>query len=104
MSTIKIKNIIKNYAKELKKQNYPFSHIYLFGSYAKNTANQNSDIDVAVISDRLKKNWSENEIELWRLRRNIDSRIQPIGFTNKDFQNTSDPMVYEIKKYGIRII
>ncbi|MFH1838211.1 MAG: nucleotidyltransferase domain-containing protein [Candidatus Kuenenbacteria bacterium] len=90
----KIKEIVKKYADELKKNNFSFKAIYLFGSYAKNNEHQWSDIDVAVISDKLKRNWEKNELLLWRLRRNIDSRIEPIGFTSKDFQDKCDPMVY----------
>lgn len=37
------------------------------------------------------------------MREGIDDRIEPIGFTVKDFQNNIDPMVHEIKKTGIRI-
>ena len=103
MSKIKAKKIAKKYAEKLKAENYPFAAIYLFGSYANNNANKWSDIDVAVISDKLKKNWNKNEDTLWRYTIAVDSRIEPIGFTVKDFKNIFDPMVAEIKKTGIRI-
>jgi len=104
MSKDKVKKIIQKYATKLRAKKYPFSAIYLFGSYAKNKAHKWSDIDVAIISDRLKKDWNENEDILWKYTVGIDSRIEPIGFTIKDFQDESDPMVYEIKKTGIRIV
>ena len=98
-----IKKIVKQYAKELEKNNFPFQAIYLFGSFAQNRARKWSDIDVAVVSDKLKRNWDKNENLLWHLRMNVDTTIQPIGFTIKDFQDECDPMVYEIKKTGIKI-
>lgn len=53
MSKTNAKKIVKEYAGKLKRENYPFSAIYLFGSYAQNKNNKWSDIDVAVISDKL---------------------------------------------------
>ena len=104
MSKSKAEKIVKKYAAELKAKKYPFSAIYLFGSYSKGKANQWSDIDVAVISDKLKKNWNRNEDILWKYTIGVDSRIEPIGFTAEDFQDNSNPIVSEIKKTGIKII
>ena len=103
MSKTQAEKIVKKYVTELKAKKYPFSAVYLFGSYAMGKANRWSDIDVAIISDKLKKNWNRNEDILWRYTIGVDSRIEPIGFTVKDFQNDSDPMVSEIKKTGIKI-
>lgn len=99
-----IKKTIKNYAKKLEKENFPIAAIYLYDSYAKNTAKNYSDIDVAVISDKLKRNWDKNESLLWIYASKIDSRIEPIGFTKQEFEKSFSPLVYEIKKHGIRII
>ncbi len=103
MSKIEAERITKEYAKKLKKENYPFSAVYLFGSYAKGEAHKWSDIDVAVVSDKLKRNRDKNRFLLWHIRREVDSMIEPHGFTVKDFQDECDPMVYEIKKTGIKI-
>ena len=103
MSNIKAKKIVKKYAEKLKKENYPISAVYLFGSHAKGKAHKWSDIDVAVISDKLKRNKDKNKFLLWDLRMDIDTAIEPHGFTVKDFEDINDPMVYEIKKTGIKI-
>ncbi len=104
MSTAKTKQIVRKYAEKLKEENYPFSAIYLFGSCAKGKSHEWSDIDVAVISEKLKRNRDKNENLLWHIRRKVDSMIEPHGFTVKDFQDECDPMVHEIKKTGIRIV
>ena len=104
MSKTQAEKIVKKYATELNAKKYPFSAVYLFGSYATGKANRWSDIDVAIISDKLKKNWNKNEDALWKYTIGVDFRIEPIGFTIKDFQDDSDPMVSEIKKTGIKII
>lgn len=103
MSKTEIKKVVKRYAGALKKARYPFSALYLFGSHSKGSAHQWSDIDVAVISDSLKKNRDKNRFLLWNLRMGIDTRIEPHGFTVKEFANEADPLAYEIKKTGIRI-
>jgi predicted nucleotidyltransferase len=104
MLNIEAKKIVKKYTTKLKAKKYPISAVYLFGSYATGKANQWSDIDVAIISDKLKKDWNKNEDVLWKYTIGVDSRIEPIGFTVKDFQDECDPMVYEIKKTGIKIV
>ena len=103
MSKVEAKKIVKKYAEELRKKNYPFSAVYLFGSHAKGSARKWSDIDVAVVSDKLKRNKDKNRFLLWHIRRGVDSMIEPRGFTVKDFQDNSDPMVYEIRKTGIKV-
>ncbi len=103
METNDIKKIVKQYAKKLKEENYSFFSIYLFGSQAKNVARKWSDIDIAVISDKLKRNNEKNRLLLWNYRRDIDTRIEPHGFTRKEFEDLNDPMVYEIRTTGIRV-
>jgi uncharacterized protein len=72
--------------------------IILFGSYAKGTHNEDSDIDIAVILKDY-NNLIEIQVDLMRLRRKIDSRIEPHPFREKDFEITN-PVVNEILKYG----
>lgn len=99
-----IKRIAKRYAEKLKKENFPYHSIYLFGSFRKNYAHKWSDIDIAVISDRFKRNSEKNSLLLWTYRDEVDDRIEPHGFTIKDFEYLNDPMVYEIRTTGIRIL
>lgn len=103
MSKPQAKKIVQKYARMLKVAGYSFHAIYLFGSQVMGKAKPWSDIDLAVVSDKLKRNASKNRLLLWRIRRIVDTRIEPHGFTVKDFQDSSDPLVYEIKKTGIRI-
>ena len=103
MSKVEAKKIVKHYAEKLKAENYPFFAIYLFGSQVKGKTHKGSDIDVAVISDKLKRNIDKNRFLLWDLRLDVDTRIEPHGFTIKNFQDECNPMAREIKKTGIRV-
>ncbi|MFA5751013.1 MAG: nucleotidyltransferase domain-containing protein [Candidatus Paceibacterota bacterium] len=104
MSISEVKKIIKNYAKILKEKEYSFSSLYLFGSYAKGKAHKWSDIDVAVISSKSKINSFSEYKSLSRICLDVDYRIEPHCFSVKDFNDSSDPLVSEIKKTGIRVV
>ena len=104
MSEIEVKKIIRNYAKTLKTRNFPVSAMYLFGSYAKGTAHKWSDIDVAVISNKLKRNYERNRTIIRNICLDVDTRLEPHTFTEKDFEDNADPLAYEIRKTGIRVV
>jgi len=89
--------IASNYAIELY-ANYNSVRIILFGSYAKGNYNDDSDIDIAVIF-KDNKNFPDMQFELMKLRRKIDSRIEPHPFRESEFDATN-PIVNEIIKYG----
>jgi uncharacterized protein len=75
--------------------------IILFGSYAKGNYHKDSDIDIAVVLKEY-DNLIDTQLDLMRLRRKIDSRIEPHPFREKDF-DISNPLVHEIMKYGVEV-
>lgn len=83
-------------------ENFDSSKIILFGSFAKGSFNENSDIDIAVVLKDF-NNILDIQLELMRLRRKIDSRIEPHPFRERDF-SPSDPLVYEILTSGEEIL
>lgn len=103
MSNAGAKKIVKKYADKLRAEKYPFSAIYLFGSFAKGKPHKWSDIDVAVVSSAIQKNRARGKSRLWTFRLDVDTRIEPHGFSPKEFEQDWIPMVHEIKKTGIRI-
>ena len=74
---------------------------FLFGSFASGTENENSDIDIAVVIGNMDDFFSV-QMQLMRLRRTIDLRIEPHPIWEKDF-NSQNPLAYEIQKNGIEI-
>ncbi len=89
------------YAEFIKKSNPCVRKIYLFGSYAKGTWNANSDIDLAIIFDKVADAF-DMQVELMKLRRKFDTRIEPHPFVESDF-NSAHPLACEIIRYGIEI-
>lgn len=104
MSKSETIKIVKKYAKKLKGEKFIFSSIYFFGSRAKGRHHKDSDIDIAVISPKFRNRFGRNYRKLWDFREDIDNRIEPHGFTEADFKNLADPLVYEIRKTGIKVV
>ena len=103
MSKSEAKKIAKKYKETLEAENYPVSTLFIFGSSVKGNTSTWSDIDVAVVSERVAENYDKGRFALWQLRRKVDLRIEPHGFSPKDWEDDGNPMVHEIKKTGERI-
>ena len=93
-------NIAQKYA-ETVKSNFDFKKIILFGSYMKGNPHRDSDIDIAVIFSDY-DNRLDRQVELMKLTRKIDSRIEPHPFREKEFE-ISNPFVNEIMTHGKEI-
>jgi predicted nucleotidyltransferase len=92
--------IVKQYS-TLLKQHMQFDKIYLFGSFAKETNRDDSDIDVAILVNKLDGDFFSIHPLLWKLRRQIDDRIEPI-IIEKDFDDAD--FYKEIQNHGIQIL
>ena len=85
------------------KENYDVVAIILFGSYAKGTEHEDSDIDIAVVTDDIKTDKFDEEVKLTLLRRKIDSRIEPHIIKVEDYENNETPFIVEVKNTGIKV-
>ena len=84
----------------LLKDYFQLENVYLFGSYAKNTNREDSDIDVAIVVNHIEGDYFSVNPLLWKLRRQIDDRIEPI-LIEKDFDDAN--FLAEVKKFGNEI-
>ena len=96
-----ILNSINEYIKEIKKH-YNITAIILFGSYAKGTENENSDIDIAIISDDFDDIYDCMAV-LMGMTWDIDARIEPHPIKKKDFDEVSDYFIKEVIDTGIKV-
>ena len=94
-------NIIQKYV-EAVRNTFDFQKIILFGSYAKGNPHEDSDIDIAIVFSDY-GNRLDRQVELMKLTKGIDSRIEPHPFREKEFKNTN-PFVNEILIYGKEIL
>ena len=98
-TTEEIKNIVKKYYTILLHEGYPVEKILLFGSYAGNKQNENSDIDLAVVLRKFSKDRFNTRLELMKFTRDFDEVIEPHPFLISEFDE-SDPFVSEILRTG----
>lgn len=61
-------------------ERFPAAQVFLFGSQVTGKARSDSDIDVAVVFDRIDEDYLDLSSLLFRMRRSIDSRIEPLPF------------------------
>ena len=79
---------------------FDLEKMFLFGSYVTGTNRENSDIDVAIVVKSLNSDFFKDTPLLWKLRRQIDDRIEPVLFEKgKD----DSGFLSEIIKTGIEI-
>jgi predicted nucleotidyltransferase len=90
---------VKQYA-DIVRQTLPVKRIVLYGSYARGCENSNSDIDVAVIVDRLDGDYLELSARLFELVGKIDVRIEPV-LLNENSDKSG--FIESIMKYGKEI-
>lgn len=74
----------------------------LFGSHAKGTERQDSDIDLAIVSPQFDKDHLQEMMLLFTEASQIDVDIEPYPLHPRRFKQTKqiDPLIAEIKKYG----
>ena len=70
---------VKKYS-TIVRQHFPVKWIILFGSFANETFREDSDIDVAVIVERIDFDFLEAAAKLCYLRNDLEDRIEPVLF------------------------
>ncbi|UCH93065.1 MAG: nucleotidyltransferase domain-containing protein [Candidatus Aminicenantes bacterium] len=87
---------VKKYA-EVVRKDLPVKMVILYGSYARGSENSYSDIDVAVVVDKIEGDYLEQSAQLFHLVRDIDTRIEPVLLTGNDDRSG---FLNSILKYG----
>jgi predicted nucleotidyltransferase len=84
----------------LLEKHFAVSEMFLFGSFAKGEQHQHSDIDVAVVVNELTGDHLAQLALLWKLRRQVDDRIEPVLI-----ESGHDPSGFlsEIQRQGIAV-
>jgi predicted nucleotidyltransferase len=93
--------LIQNIIWEISKIKY-IGDVYLFGSYAKLIFKDSSDIDFAVISDKIKK--AEVNKSIRKIEKKENKKIEFHFFTKEFYHNKKDPLVKEILRDGVKVL
>lgn len=97
-----ILQIVQEYVEKIC-ENYKVEAIILFGSYAKGTEHEDSDIDIAIVTDDIKNDIFDEEVKLMGLRKGIDYRLEPHIIRIQDYKDISTPFVQEVINTGIQV-
>lgn len=95
-------NTARLFIKDCQSNGLTFHKVYLFGSAAKNTAHEWSDIDLLLISDQ----FSDNVFENLKLYSKINIKypvIETYPYPTKHFYE-GDDFIKEISNEGIEIL
>jgi predicted nucleotidyltransferase len=94
---------VRNYAREIEEQGVHLREVILYGSFAKGTQHEWSDIDVALVADEFE--GLPDDLDLFS-RIGIKKpyiRIESMTYPT-DYFRESDPFIREIQKDGIVIL
>jgi predicted nucleotidyltransferase len=104
MSQIDAINIARVYLSVLNKAGIIIDKAYLYGSYASNKANEDSDIDLLLVSKQFDTDDDYILSKPWLYCSKVDYRIEPLSIGLKKF-TTDDisPILETIRQTGIEI-
>jgi len=100
----KFDTIIKQYIADVKKA-MPIDKVYMYGSYAKGTEGENSDVDICFFSRAFESRRTLDvltELFYLKIKYDKDILIEPNAFPESELYN-DNPFVKEILRTGREI-
>ena len=86
MAEDKVLTLAKQYADAVR-NTMEAKNIFLYGSQAKGTATKDSDIDIAVVVDKVSDDYLDVMAQLWKLGRTVSHDIEPVLLSNDDLDS-----------------
>ncbi|MCI8827605.1 MAG: nucleotidyltransferase domain-containing protein [Ruminiclostridium sp.] len=74
--------------------------VFLYGSHAKGTATEDSDIDIAIVVKEISGDYLDTMSALWRLTRSVNQNIEPVLLTLED---ETSGFLSTVRKTGIAV-
>jgi predicted nucleotidyltransferase len=104
MAKTEVIELLKEYIILLNSNGISVYKAFLFGSYSTNTANDASDIDVMIVSEKYDESDDEAVGKIWKLTRLVSTKIEPFLISkNKYNSDDNSPLIEQIKKQGIEL-
>ncbi len=73
--------------------------VYLYGSYSRNEARKDSDIDVAIVVPKLQSDWLDTNSALWLATLSVDTSIEPVLIEERN----PSPLYETVLRNGIMV-
>ena len=104
MSQTDVINIVRAYLLVLKQAGFKIDKAYLYGSYARNEASDESDIDVMLVSSQFDTDDDYILSKPWLFTKKVDFRIEPLSIGLKRFtSDDTSPIIEVVRQTGIEI-
>jgi len=94
---------VLQFGRQLEQDGIPINKLVIFGSYAKNNATKDSDIDVCVVSPIFGRDSIDELNLLSNESRKIDTRIEAYPASPAYYEQLESPLIWEIRKYGLEV-
>ena len=103
MAKNEVINLLKAYISLLRSEGISIDKAYLYGSYLTNTATNECDIDLMIVTENENDDYLAGKI--WNLTKKINSKIEPflVG-TNRFYSNDNSPLIDLVKRTGFEIV
>ncbi len=102
MAKREIVDILKSYIFILRSEGITIDKAFLYGSYLKDTATDESDIDIMIVTEK-EDDYLTGKV--WSLTKKVNSKIEPYLVAKGRFNNNIDsPLIELVKNTGIEII
>jgi len=97
--------VVRRYLKLLQAKGLRAERAVLYGSHAKGTAAEYSDIDVLILSTDFGKDRVAEGQFLFRMARLVDSRIEPVPIHPSEYREDPDsPLIHSALNEGVEIL
>jgi predicted nucleotidyltransferase len=100
-----VEESVKKYLRRLRIEGVEPAYGVVFGSQAKGTADQWSDIDLVVVSEKYDRKYDHKDLEkLWIIAAQVDSRLEPIACGLQEWDTNDSRSVIEVAhREGLKI-
>ena len=97
-------NIVRQYVNNLNNGGVVIFKAYLFGSYARNQATENSGIDVLLVSSAFDTDDDVVLSKPWSPKYRLDYRIEPVAIGLQRFNSDDSSLILEVvRNEGLEI-
>jgi predicted nucleotidyltransferase len=89
------------------RQKYDVRDAYLFGSFAKGTPGEYSDVDLAVVlggSPRFEESLFDEQFMIFHEAQEFNSRLEVVCFPKEEFDRDGGTLARRVKKEGIKLL
>ncbi len=104
MVAVKTLNIVKQYLKDITSKGLTISHAFIYGSQARGTATDESDIDLLIVSPLFDDEINKYLGILWEGPIRCKYRIEPYPVGEQRFlTDESSPIIAVVKEEGYEV-